>query len=315
MSAGSVASVVGAVVEFPTPHGVVRALDGVDLEVRPGETLAVVGESGCGKTTLARVLLGLQPLAAGRATLGAREVRGVARGQAADVGMVWQDPNASLDPRWTLGRSVAEPAALAGREIDLPGLFRKVGLDETFLDRFPHQASGGQRQRAAIARALALDPPLVICDEPTAALDLSVQAQILNLLRELRETVGSSFLYISHDLGTVQFLAHRTVVMYLGRIVESGPTNMVFGSPMHPYTRMLVDSTPSLQRLGTLPPPAVGEPPDPGTRWQGCRYVGRCTSSVEACANVEPPVAARGAQAAACHAPLGTREPSGTVRS
>lgn len=309
----SAAAVRGAVVEFATPRGTVRALDGVDLELAPGETLAVVGESGCGKTTLARVLLGLQPLAAGEAWLAGKPVRGVRPGQAAEVGMVWQDPYASLDPRWTIGRSVAEPARAVGRSVDLVALLGEVGLDQSFAGRYPHQLSGGQRQRAAIARAIALRPPLVICDEPTAALDLSVQAQVLNLLGELRGKHGAAFLYISHDLGTVRFLAGRVVVMYLGRVVEEGPPEAIFETPMHPYTRMLVDSTPSLQRLGELPPPAKGEPPDPTVRWAGCRYEGRCNRPVPACATTEPPWQREGAQGAACHAPIRPGAPSGSL--
>jgi peptide/nickel transport system ATP-binding protein len=311
----SQASVEGAVVQFTNSRRAVRALDGVDFEVAAGETVAVVGESGCGKTTLARVILGLQPLTAGSATLAGRPVLGVRRGQAADVGMVWQDPYASLDPRWTIGKSVAEPARLLGRELDLAALLRDVGLDETFASRYPHQLSGGQRQRAAIARAIALRPGLVICDEPTAALDLSVQAQVLNLLVDLKRTVGSAFLFISHDLGTVRFLAERVVVMYLGKVVEQGRPADIFDRPMHPYTRMLVDSTPSLQRLGHLPPPAPGEPPDPSTRWVGCRYEGRCSRAVPACGSQPPPWAARGDQFAACHMPIGLETPSGRVES
>lgn len=308
----SIVEVRDAVVEFPTKRGMLRALDGVSLDVAEGETVAIVGESGCGKTTLARAVLGLQPLESGSVKLCGKEVKGVRRGQAEHVGMVWQDPYASLDPRWTLGRSISEPAGLQGKECDLDALLRQVGLDTSFADRYPHQASGGQRQRAAIARALALRPPLVVCDEPTAALDLSVQAQILNLLRDLREHSGASYLYISHDLGTVRFLADRIVVMYLGRIVETGTPDDVFERPFHPYTRMLVDSTPSLAKLGLLPPLAVGEPPDPVTRWKGCRYQGRCPSAIGTCSSVEPPWYQVGQHGAACHVPMVGADPRGT---
>ncbi|MGE0001826.1 MAG: ABC transporter ATP-binding protein [Fimbriimonadaceae bacterium] len=299
----NVVEVTDAVVEFPTQRGKVRALDGVSLELAEGETLAIVGESGCGKTTLARAILGLQPLASGSIRLCGRAVTGVQTGQAEHVGMVWQDPYASLDPRWTLGRSISEPASYKGSKFDLDKLLVQVGLDESFAGRYPHQLSGGQRQRAAIARALALQPPLVICDEPTAALDLSVQAQILNLLRDLKQQGNASFLYISHDLGTVRFLADRIVVMYLGRIVEVGTAEDTFDRPLHPYTRMLIESTPSLAKLGRLPPPAIGEPPDPVTRWQGCRYEGRCPSAVEVCTGTEPPWYQVGGHLAACHVP------------
>ncbi|MCC6403828.1 MAG: ABC transporter ATP-binding protein [Fimbriimonadaceae bacterium] len=299
----SLVEVRDAVVEFSTQRGAVRALDGVSLDLGEKETLAIVGESGCGKTTLARAILGLQPLAEGSIRVCGREVTGLRAGQAEEVGMVWQDPYASLDPRWTLGRTISEPARTKRVALDVDGLLNQVGLDPSFASRYPHQLSGGQRQRAAIARALALWPPLVICDEPTAALDLSVQAQILNLLRNLKQSGSASFLYISHDLGTVRFLADRIIVMYLGRVVEVGTPEDTFERPLHPYTRMLVDSTPSLTKLGKLPPPAIGEPPDPVTRWQGCRYEGRCQSAVGVCATTEPPWYREGDHVAACHVP------------
>ena len=206
-------SVRDAVVEFHAPGGTIRAMDGVSLQVRRGETVAVVGESGCGKTTLARAVLGLQHLNAGEIVVGDEKVRGVPARNAEKVGMVWQDPYASLDPRWKVGRSALEPARLCGKTVDVQQLFMEVGLDPKFAERFPHQLSGGQRQRVAIGRALALKPPLVICDEPTAALDLSIRAQILNLIKKIQRELGCSFLYISHDLLTVRFLADRIAVM------------------------------------------------------------------------------------------------------
>lgn len=278
----------GAAVHFPTQGGVVRALDGVSLEVRKGETFALVGESGCGKTTLARAVLGLQPLQGGRIDLLGREVKGASRDLPNRVGMVWQDPFASLDPRWPVERSVLEPGRLCGKEVDLDPLFTEVGLDPTFRPRFPHQLSGGQRQRVAIARALALKPPLVICDEPTAALDLSLRAQILNLLRDVQADMGCAFLYISHDLTTVRFLADRIAVMYLGRIVEIGPTEQVFTDPRHPYTRALLDSAPTLETLGRLPAGVVGELPDPRTKFVGCRFAPRCPNAGEDCNRADP---------------------------
>jgi oligopeptide/dipeptide ABC transporter ATP-binding protein len=293
-----------AVVEFSAPGGRVRALDGVSLQVGPRETVAVVGESGCGKTTLARAVLGLQPLAGGEIELQGRVVRGTMRRQAETVGMVWQDPYASLNPKWKVGRAVREPMMLAGRGGSAKEIFQEVGLDPQLVDRFPHQLSGGQRQRVAIGRALALRPPLVICDEPTAALDLSVRAQILNLLKDVQRDVECSFLYISHDLTTVRFLADRVAVMYLGRIVEEGPTEAIFRDPRHPYTKGLLDSAPALDRLLHLPEPPPGEVPDPRIRFEGCRFAGRCVRSQTVCVRSDPARTEEGARAYFCHFPL-----------
>lgn len=301
----TVLEVEGVTVGFPVTGGVVRAVDGVSLKVMEGETLALVGESGCGKTTLARVVLGLQPVDAGTVTIAGREVNGVGRGQAELVGMVWQDPFASLDPRWTVRRLLEEPGRVCGRPVDVEDVVREVGLDAALLDRFPHQLSGGQRQRVAIGRALALRPPLVICDEPTAALDLSVQAQVLNLLSDLRDDSSGSFLYISHDLITVRYLADRIAVMYLGKVVEEGPVEEVFERPMHPYTRALILSSPDLARLGRLPEAVEGEIPDPLTLPAGCRYSSRCPFVDERCRR-EPPVwSGESGHRSLCWKPLG----------
>jgi oligopeptide/dipeptide ABC transporter ATP-binding protein len=281
----------GAVVEFETPGGTVRALDGVSLDVRRGETLAIVGESGCGKTTLARAVLGLQPMASGTIELQGKSVTGVKRNIAQEVGMVWQDPYASLDPRWKISRSITEAARIAGRKVDAKEILTEVGLDDRFINRFPHQLSGGQRQRVAIGRALALKPPLVICDEPTAALDLSIRAQILNLLKKVQADLGCSFLYISHDLMTVRFLADRVAVMYLGRIVEEGPTEEIFLNPRHPYTKALLDSAPTLDKLQQLPEELPGELPDPRTRFKGCRFASRCPNAQPICWERDPDAA------------------------
>ncbi|MBX3096682.1 MAG: ABC transporter ATP-binding protein [Fimbriimonadaceae bacterium] len=239
-----------AVVTFPNG---LRAVDGVSFNVQPGETVALVGESGCGKTTVARAILGLQPLSEGSIIMNGEPVSRVTAGLAKRVGMVWQDPYASLDSRWTIGRIVSEPAQMLGETINVGELLTSAGLDPSYANRYPHQMSGGQRQRVAIARALALRPPLVICDEPTAALDLSVQAQILNLLQDLKENLGSAFLYISHDLGTVHYLADRVMVMKSGQIVESGSSASVFENPQHPYTQRLLAAVPRIDRLGVIP--------------------------------------------------------------
>ena len=292
-----------AVVEFATSGGSIRALDGVSIEVRPGETVAVVGESGCGKTTLARAVLGLQPLRAGKIELRGRAVAGTMRDIAEQVGMVWQDPYASLDPKWRVSKSAIEPAVLTGKRISADEIFTEVGLDQELSPRFPHQLSGGQRQRVAIGRALALKPPLVICDEPTAALDLSVRAQILNLLKQLQSNLGCSFLYISHDLMTVRFLADRVAVMYLGRIVEEGPTEALFQDPRHPYTKALLDSAPTLEKLQTLPEALEGELPDPRERFKGCRFASRCPNRQETCWVNDPGASHEGTRVYFCHFP------------
>lgn len=291
--------------EFATPTGSVRALDGVSLIVGQGETVAVVGESGCGKTTLARAVLGLQPLAGGEITLGGERVRGTTRRMAERVGMVWQDPYASLNPRWRVGKSIVEPMALTGRPRTAGELLDEVGLRSEMADRFPHQLSGGQRQRVAIGRALALKPPLVICDEPTAALDLSIRAQILNLLKDVQGKHHCSFLYISHDLTTVRFLADRVAVMYLGRIVEEGPTERIFSNPRHPYTAALLESAPSLEKLMHLPEAPKGEIPDPHTKFVGCRFAGRCPNAQPLCTENDPGATWEGTRRFYCHFPCG----------
>jgi len=294
-------------VEFSSPGGIVRALDGVSLEVRKAEILAVVGESGCGKTTLARTILGLQPLKQGSITLLGQPVHGISRNQAERVGIVWQDPYASLDPRWRVGKSIVEPLKILDREGDATELFNLVGLDPKLISRFPHQLSGGQRQRVAIGRALASRPPLVICDEPTAALDLSIRAQILNLLKDIQQSLSCSFLYISHDLMTVRFLADRLAVMYLGRIVEEGPTEEIFANPRHPYTKALLDSAPTLERLLHLPDPPAGEIPDPRVKFVGCRYAGRCPNASDLCRQMDPPETLEGDRGYYCHHPVGSQ--------
>jgi oligopeptide/dipeptide ABC transporter ATP-binding protein len=293
-------------VEFAAHGGSVRALDGVSLQVHRGETVAVVGESGCGKTTLARAVLGLQPLKDGKIVLDGDEVHGTTRRMAEHVGMVWQDPYASLNPRWKVGNSVLEPLALTGRKGDrtATAVFEEVGLDPKFVERFPHQLSGGQRQRVAIGRALALKPPLVICDEPTAALDLSVRAQILNLLKDVQKASGCAFLYISHDLTTVRFLADRVAVMYLGRIVEEGPTEQIFTNPRHPYTKALLDSAPTLEKLLHLPDAPPGEIPDPRTKFEGCRYTSRCPNRGDICPINDPAATIEGDRRFYCHFPV-----------
>lgn len=227
-------------------YGSFVAVDGVSLDIQEGECLALVGESGSGKTTLARAALGLQTISSGEVRLMGHAIQGTRRGQASEIGIVWQDPYASLDPRWTIGRIIEEPGVLAKVEVDVPALMEEVGLDPSLHSRYPHQLSGGQRQRVAIARAIALKPKVLICDEPTAALDLSVQAQILNLLKDLLRMEQLTCLYISHDLATVRYIADRVAVLKSGRLVESGAIQKVFEDPQESYTRELLSSAPRL---------------------------------------------------------------------
>lgn len=296
-------SIQGATVEFAVQGGTIRAVDGVDLDIMPGEAMAVVGESGCGKTTLARAVLGLQPMVGGRVEVAGQAVDGNLAGQASRIGMVWQDPFASIEPKWTVRKILEEPVRLAGRQADISAMMEQVGLAPALADRYPHELSGGQRQRAAIARAIALKPPLVICDEPTAALDLSIQAQILNLLKDLKAETGCAFLYITHDLQTVRYLADRVAVMYMGQVVEVGATADVFDHPKHPYTLALLESSPSLEKLGHIPEAPLGEIPDPLAQIQGCRFAGRCPYAQELCRQTRPAFDATTGQRALCHFP------------
>jgi oligopeptide/dipeptide ABC transporter ATP-binding protein len=294
-------------VHFPIRGGVlrrvqghVRAVDGVDLQVERGQTLALVGESGCGKTTVGRAILRLAPLRAGRvwfdgidlASLGPAAIHPYRR----RIQMIFQDPAAALDPRVRVGDAVAEGmeafsigGSRAQREERVAHLLRSVRLEPTLKDRYPHELSGGQRQRVCIARALALDPELLVCDESVSALDVSIQAQILNLLRDLQAERGLAYLFITHDLAVVRHLAHRVAVMYLGQIVEDGPVETVFARPAHPYTRALLAAAPSLDPERRLrPPPVRGDVPSSSRPPAGCRFHTRCPEAFARC-SVEPP--------------------------
>ena len=240
-----------------TPRGVLRAVEEVNLDIQPGETLGIVGESGCGKSTLARALIGLQPVTAGGISYRGQELskldeegwRTIRR----EIQMVFQDPLASLDPRMTVGQVVGEPLqslypeiGAAERESRVIHWLERVGLSAAHLNRYPHEFSGGQCQRIGIARALIVQPKLLICDEPVSALDVSIRAQIINLLLELQAEMGLSYLMISHDLGVVEHMSDRVAVMYLGRIVETGGWREIFEQPRHPYTRALIAAIPDL---------------------------------------------------------------------
>ena len=271
--------------------GVVHAVDGVSFAVDAGETLAIVGESGSGKSTVARLVLGLLSPTSGTIRFTGRRVQ-----------MVFQDPYASLDPRMTASAIVAEPLVIAKRrshvKTRVPELFGMVGLGTEHMARFPHELSGGQRQRVGIARSLALEPDLVVLDEPVSALDVSIQAQILNLLAELQSRLALSYLFIAHDLAVVRHIAHRVAVMHLGRIVESADTAELFAAPAHPYTQALLSAAP-------VPDPEVekarrrivlrGEMPRADDPPSGCRFRTRCWRAQDRCAGDEPALVDPGA--------------------
>ena len=276
-------------VRFETPRGALRAVDGVSFELEKGAALGIVGESGCGKSTIARCLVGLERASSGSIRLGGVELAGLSarawlphRGR---IQMVFQDPGGSLDPRQRVASIVAEPLAIHGRltrtarRARAGELLEQVGLAPEHGGRLPHELSGGQKQRVAIARALALEPEILVCDEPTSALDATVQARILRLLAELRERLGIAIVFISHDLAVVREVCGRVAVLYLGRIVETGPAEAIFASPRHPYTRALLSAV-------LVPDPEIeatrqrivlaGDPPSPVDPPGGCPFHPRC---------------------------------------
>jgi oligopeptide/dipeptide ABC transporter ATP-binding protein len=295
----------GLVKHFPAGHGllgrhaVVHAVDGVDLEVRRGEVLAVVGESGSGKSTLARCVLRLIAPTAGSIVFDGEDVTRIRGAHLARfrqrVQPVFQDPFSSLDPRWRVGRSVREALDAFGigspeeRDARVRDLLDRIGLSPAHADRRPHELSGGQRQRVGIAAALAPAPDLIVADEPVSALDVSVQAQVLNLLAELQRDLGLAILFVAHDLAVVEHISHRVAVMYLGKIVELGSTEQVFRDPQHPYTKALLDAIPYPDPSRRVRAPGLeGEIPSPITPPTGCRFHTRCPVAIERCTTEEP---------------------------
>ena len=289
-------------VHFPVRRGLfrrvvghVKAVDGVSLQVPAGQTLALVGESGCGKTTAGKALLQLVPATGGRASYGGQALLGLSPREwqplRRELQMIFQDPFSSLNPRMRVGEILEEGMLALGVEPDpraraarIDALLSRVGLSPEMRGRFPHEFSGGQRQRIAIARALAVSPSLIVCDEPTSALDVSVQAQILNLLRELQAEYGLSYLFITHNLAVVDYLAHHVAVMYLGRIVERGRAEEILTDPRHPYTRMLLAAVPRLDAAGaTGGTAAAGDMPSPLDPPSGCHFHPRCSEATERC--------------------------------
>ena len=281
--------------------GVVRAVDRVNLRVRRGETLGLVGESGCGKSTLGRAILRLIPPTAGRIRFEGEDLAGLSdaalRRVRRRMQMIFQDPFSSLDPRMTVGDTVAEPmlvhrlANAAERRDKVAELFRLVRLDPGMATRYPHEFSGGQRQRIGVARALAASPSFIVCDEPVSALDVSIQAQIVNLLEELRGRLGLTYLFVAHDLAVVRHLSDRIAVMYLGEIVEISPKDRLYDNPLHPYTQALIAAVPvpdrgvEARRTRTL---LRGEIPSPVNPPTGCRLHPRCPAAMPQCRTVVP---------------------------
>jgi peptide/nickel transport system ATP-binding protein len=292
--------------------GTLQALRGIDLMVRKGETLGLVGESGCGKSTLARLILGIEDPSSGTVTLAGKPVGGYDRLERAKlVQPVFQDPYSSLNPRMRIARIVAAPLEVRGigsaasRRERVRAVMDAVGLPEHFMEVYPSQLSGGQRQRVAIARALTGEPEILVCDEPTSALDVSVQSQILNLLARLKRELGLTLILISHNLAVVHHLADQVAVMYLGRIVEHGPTETIFEAPRHPYTAALLASVLSPRPGARLPEMRVGaEFPSSLAPPPGCAFHPRCPRAGEGCATIDPDDTPEGPRGYRCHYPL-----------
>ncbi|MEM6762541.1 MAG: oligopeptide/dipeptide ABC transporter ATP-binding protein [Pseudomonadota bacterium] len=316
----SVLELKGLTKRFPVRRGVlgrtighVEAVSDVDLTVAPGETLALVGESGCGKSTLGRMALRLIDPTAGTVSLAGEDItrlKGAAlRQKRRDMQIIFQDPFGSLNPRMTVGEVLAEPLTLHGvarapaelRAATLD-LIVRCGLTADHASRYPHEFSGGQRQRVGIARALATRPKLIVCDEPVSALDVSVQAQILNLLRDLQRDMGIAYVFISHDLGVVRQVADRVAVMYLGRIVEEASAETLFSAPLHPYTRSLLDAVPRpdpVIRRGRIG--ASGDAPSAMAVPPGCAFHTRCPMAQDKCKKERPPLSVFKETLVACH--------------
>ncbi|MBQ0983819.1 ATP-binding cassette domain-containing protein [Streptomyces sp. F63] len=326
---------------FRRQVGAVRAVDGIDLTVRAGESFGLVGESGCGKSTTGRLLTRLLKPTAGRIRYRGRDITHAHRRELApvrsEIQMIFQDPYSSLNPRQTVGTIIGGPMEING--IDPPGgrerrvreLLETVGLNPEHYNRFPHEFSGGQRQRIGVARALGLEPKLIVADEPVSALDVSIQAQVVNLLQDLRRELGIAFLFIAHDLAVVRHFSQRVAVMYLGRIVETGDRDAIYRAPRHPYTHALLSAVPEIGTYGTGEERdglgsggaerrerirLAGDVPSPVDPPSGCRFRTRCWKAREKCAAEVPPLVRidgnRAGHLTACHFP---EEPSTSARA
>ena len=293
-------------------HRTLRAVDGVSFDLAAGETLGVVGESGCGKSTLARAILGMVPLARGEVALDGRTLA-ADRDQAwwrRDVQIIFQDPLASLNPRMTVGQIIAEPLETLMPELSRDtrreralAMMERVGLSRGQINRYPHEFSGGQCQRIGIARALVSEPRVVLCDEPVSALDVSIQAQIVNLLTDLQQEIGLALLFIAHDLAVVRHISHRVMVMYLGRMAELADRDTLYHEPLHPYTRALMAAVP-VPEPGRRPHEGEylqGDVPSPLAPPSGCAFRTRCPKAAEQCAAERPSVTDRDGHSVACH--------------
>jgi len=292
--------------------GSVKAVDDVDLTIYRGETLGLVGESGCGKSTLGRSIIRLYEPTSGTIEFDGRDFLHAKgkdlRKQRKDIQMIFQDPFASLDPRMTVGQIIEQPYIIHNllgakeREVRVKQLLEMVGLKASHVNRYPHEFSGGQRQRISIARAIALDPKLIICDEPVSALDVSIQAQILNLLKDLQTRLNLTYLFISHDLSVIEHVCDRIAVMYLGKIVEITSRDELFKNPRHPYTQALMQSIPSIgtgkKKMSKI---LTGEIPSPINPPSGCTFHPRCPYKMDVCPKVVPQLAGEALHLTSCH--------------